>query len=1136
MKKVKLICAFLATVLALAVFAACADKPQDDTATAITPVDFADSAVTVSYGDDYSFSSALNVKGSDGETYRASVKVTTTGGEAVAVVDGSFRADDLGGYKIVFTVEIDGKTYTRTVTVNVTRYGIELEGYNESGYPRGEVAVPTASVVDKDGNKLDVEVTYTVTDKAGNPVTVTDGKINAPLATAYTVNYVATVDGKEIKKTIVLAVVRDAAKENEIESYDCVEALEGTRALWSDGATTEISWLESFEGESGVVKFDYSESGGGWPSFTWAARHELAHYESYDYIVVRAYFADCEGKITRAVMGGGDYHVEPIDATGYVHDGNVDSGDYHMTYNGWKNYVYPIKNFIDAWKTGNVSLGRWLMHGEIGAGTLYIADIKAAKKADVTITATGSMRRGEEISLVVTADVNAALTVVDPDGEAVELTDGKFTPEKPGTYYARAEYNAEAVYGLGTLEIKVTAPELKANAYTGSTAKGSAITVPGAKLIAEGNELASTDSAASVTYRGTAVDLTDGKTFTATYAGAYEVRYTLSHDGRDYEVTQNIVIERDAAAVNEIESFDDPSATDNITACWRDGTTVTKSWLENFEGEDSVVKLDYSDNGGGWPSFTWAARHSLDDYADYDYIVVRAYFTECEGKVLRAVMGGGDYHIEPIDATGYVHDGNVNSGDYHMAYNGWKNYVYPIQNFIDAWKTGDVSFGRWLMAGNSGSGILYVSSIYAAKKQDVTVTGGENAKVGDEITLNVTSGEVTCTLTVVAPDGNKVTVADNKFTAEQAGKYYVRAEYVSGGVTVYGLGTLEIEVKALADFRAKAFTGTAIVGTAITVPGAELISGGATVETVETAKSVTYGGVAVALTDNKTFTPNAAGDYIVNYEVVHEGRTYTISQTITVARKAAAVNEIESFDDPSSVNSIIAYWNNGNSATKTWLESFEGETNVVKIEYSENGGGWPSLTWTPRHDLDDYAGYDYIVVRAYFTDCTGKITRATMGGGDYHIEPIDATGYVHDGAVSSGDYHFTYGGWKNYVYPIQNFIDAWKAGGGNDKWLMHGEDGSGVMYVSSIYAAKKQDVTVTGGENAKVGDEITLNVTSGEVTCTLTVVDPDGNKVTVADNKFTATKAGKYYVRAEYVSGGVTVYGLGTLEIEVSAA
>ena len=65
MKKVKLICAFLAAVLALAVFAACADKPQDDPGTAITPVDFADSAVTVSSGDDYSFSSALNVKGSE---------------------------------------------------------------------------------------------------------------------------------------------------------------------------------------------------------------------------------------------------------------------------------------------------------------------------------------------------------------------------------------------------------------------------------------------------------------------------------------------------------------------------------------------------------------------------------------------------------------------------------------------------------------------------------------------------------------------------------------------------------------------------------------------------------------------------------------------------------------------------------------------------------------------------------------------------------------------------------------------------------------------------------------------------------------------------------------------------------------
>ena len=441
------------------------------------------------------------------------------------------------------------------------------------------------------------------------------------------------------------------------------------------------------------------------------------------------------------------------------------------------------------------------------------------------------------------------------------------------------------------------------------------------------------------------------------------------------------------------------------------------------------------------------------------------------------------------------------------------------------------------MAGESGSGVLYISSIYAAKKQDVTVTGGENAKVGDEITLNVTSGEVACTLTAFAPDGSRVTVTDNKFTAEQAGKYYVRAEYVSDGVTVYGLGALEIEVKALADFRAKAFTGTAIVGTAITVPGAELISGGATVETAETAKSVTYGGANVTLTENKTFTPNAAGDYVVNYEIVHEGRTYAVSQTITVARKAAAKNEIESFDDPSSVNSVIAYWNDGNSVTKTYLESFEGETNVVKLEYSENGWGWPSFTWIPRHDLDDYAEYDYIVVRAYFADCEGKVLRAVMGGGDYHIEPIDATGYVHDGSVNSGDYHFVYGGWKNYVYPIRNFIDAWKTGDVSfGRWLMAGESGSGVLYISSIYAAKKQDVTVTGGENAKVGDEITLNVTSGEVACTLTVVDPDGNAVTVTNGKFTAEKAGKYYVRAEYVGSGVTVYGLGTTEITVAAA
>ncbi len=1128
MKKSKLICALLAALLALVLAVACTPAPDPEPAPEITPVDFADTSVTVSYGDDYDFSSMLNVKGSDGETYRATAKVTTTAGEAVSVVSGSFRADDLGGYKVVLTVDT-GKTYTRTITVNVTRYTIELSGYNENGYPRGEVAVPTATVRDKDGTAMDVEVSYTVTDKAGNPVPVTDGKINAPLATTYTVSYVASANGKELKKTIVLAVVRDAAADNEIESYDCVEALEGTRALWSDGATTEITWLDNFEGESGVVKFDYSESGGGWPSFTWVPRHDLDHYATYDYIVVRAYFADCAGKITRAVMGGGDYHVEPIDATGYVHNGSVDSGDYHMTYDGWKNYAYPIKNFIDAWKTGNVTFGRWLMHGEEGAGTLYIADVKAAKKADIEITVSGKQHRGEEITLNVNSTVAAALTLTDPDGNLVTLTDGKFTAEKAGAYYARAEYDGGAVYGVGVKEFVVTAPELKANAYEGATAKGSTVTVPGAKLIENGKEVTATDTASSVTYYGTAVTLTDDKTFTATYAGKYEVTYSLDYNGRNYQTSQTIIIARDAAAANEIESFDDPSAIENVSACWNDGNSVTKTYLESFEGENSVVKLEYSDNGWGWPSFTWVPRHALDDYAEYDYIVVRAYFTDCEGKVLRAVMGGGDYHIEPIDATGYVHDGAVNSGDYHFVYGGWKNYVYPIRNFIDAWKTGNVSNGRWLMAGESGSGVLYISSIYAAKKQDVTVTGGENAKVGDEITLSVTSGEVTCDITVFDPSGAKVTVTDGKFTAEKEGKYYVRAEYVGGGVTAYGLGTTEITVKAPV-LTPSAYTGADEKGSAVTVPGAKLIEDGAELASTETAVSVIYDGAEVALTDGKTFTATYSGDYEVNYSLVYGGRTYTAKQKIVIGR-----NEIESFDK-GTTDSIIAYWNNGNSATKTFLESFEGETNVVKIEYTENAGGWPSLKWIPRHDLDVYAEYDYIVVRAYFADCEGKVLRAVMGGGNYHIEPIDATGYVHDGSVNSGDYHMVYGGWKNYVYPVQNFIDAWKAGGGNDKWLMAGNSGSGVMYVSSIYAAKKQDVTVTGGENAKVGDEITLSVTSGDVTCTLAVVDPDGNAVTVTNGKFTAEKAGKYYVRAEYVNGGVTVYGLGTTEITVAAA
>ena len=1133
--KRKLLLAMLAVAIAACLGIACKGDPV--TPPPVTPVDFADATVTASYGDDFSFASMLNVKGSDEETYRATAVVTKTDGTAVSVVDGGFRVNDTAGYKIVFTVDM-GQTYTRTLTVNVVRFTLELTGYQES-YPRGSVTLPTAAVKDKDGNPVEAQINYTVTNKAGEPVQTPEGVLSAPLATVYTVNYTAKFNGTELKKTILINVVRDAAAVNEIESYDCVESIEGSRALWNDGTTTEIIWLDEYEGESGVIKFDYSDNGGGWPSFTWEARQNLDAYADYDYIVVRAWFADTAGKVRYAVMGGGDYHVEPIDATGYTHDGNVDSGDYHMTYDGWKDYVYPIGNFIEAWKTGNVSYGRWLMHGDEGAGTLYIADIKAANEQDVDLTVTGALKRGTDVTLAVTADVTCDLTVVDPDGEPVTLAAGNtFTAKKAGKYYARAEYNNGAAYGLAAKEIVITAPVLTPNAYTGDTAIGSTITVPGAKLISEGTELATVDTAASVTYYDTAVTLTGNKTFTATYAGNYVVTYSLTYQDEPYTVTQTIAIERNAAAANEIESFDDPSSVENVRAYWASGSQTEITWLAEFDGENNVVKFDSWSNGGGWPSYTWTPRHDLDDYADYDYIVVRAWFADCDGKIQYACMGGGDYHIEPIDATGYVHDGNVSSGDYHINYGGWKNYVYPIENFINAWKAGG-GLDKWMMHGETeGANLLYISSIYAATKQDIAVTGGDNVTVNEEIELTVTAGGVDYVLTVVDPDGEPVTVTANKFTPTKAGKYYVRAEYVSDGVTIYGLGTAEITVKAPAELQAKEFTGTAVVGSAITVPGAELMVDSEVVATVDTAVSVTFGGTPVTLTENKTFTPDKAGAYVVNYSVEYEDAPYTTTQTITVARKAAAANEIESFDDPSSVENVRGCWNDGNSVTKTWLSEYDGETNVVKLEFSDNGGCWPSFTWTPRHDLDDYADYDYIVVRAWFGESTGKVTRAVMGGGDYHIEPIDATGYVHDGNVNSGDYHFVYDGWKNYVYPIENFINAWKTGNvSNGRWLMVSDaEGSGVLYISSIYAATKQDITVTGGDDATVNEEIELTVTAGGVDYVLTVVDPDGEAVTVTANKFTPTKAGKYYVRAEYVAEGVTVYGLGAIEIEVSAA
>ena len=244
----------------------------------------------------------------------------------------------------------------------------------------------------------------------------------------YTVVYSAIgSDGKPYTASYSFNVV-NIAKAGLVYDFATVNGLGGYN-------TEMLEWLASYQGETGVVKFTH-RGATGWDT-AWCLNgikplFGKTYYGQCDHLVLRLYSSE-KAWVNFAV------EVDSADDRAYI--------NFQTNGEGWADYYVPIAGFLGKWDMFGTSI-LWATH----ARELYLSEIRAVKKAEITSQITGNQVLGSEITLSDNAGTaigaNAVCTVLTPTQGEIAVTNGKFTPTEEGVYTVR--YRAISDTGIIT--------------------------------------------------------------------------------------------------------------------------------------------------------------------------------------------------------------------------------------------------------------------------------------------------------------------------------------------------------------------------------------------------------------------------------------------------------------------------------------------------------------------------------------------------------------------------------------------------------------------------------------------------------------------------------------------------------------
>ncbi len=458
-KRTKKFCLIAAGVLSsVALGLACASC--QDPVPSIILEDFEDTEITVALDDMYTLpiGNAVDTNGND---YRVTFAVTTEAGKTVNPFNNSFTLKYYEDYYIFCTADLGGEVRTRTITLKVQDAGAPVITFGKikRGIVNREYTLPETFVEDSSKENLtaNLKVFELNGEEKGEEIPTVDGKFTPGQTGYYLIEATATDSNGNVGVESAKMYVRSSPQANEIVSFQYAEDIECVGWSQTNGS---ITWLEEFEGETGVAKFSYT--GGYWAnSFAvlplQSVAEDSALYDTYDTLIVRMYIKN-DAEFTNYFAANG--------AAQMIINKNVAGSDkevekaYHtktnLAYNQWVDFAFDI-NALSAWDNEELNVysdklwgyGVKKLDGEgveiMHKGEFYVAGIFCANQADVTVAAS-SYTVGSTVSFSTDATAsNVRYTLVKPDGTKQALSGNTYVIDQKGTYTVNLV--ADGVYG-----------------------------------------------------------------------------------------------------------------------------------------------------------------------------------------------------------------------------------------------------------------------------------------------------------------------------------------------------------------------------------------------------------------------------------------------------------------------------------------------------------------------------------------------------------------------------------------------------------------------------------------------------------------------------------------------------------------
>lgn len=394
----------------------------------------------------------------------------------------------------------------------------------------------------------------------------------------------------------------------------------------------------------------------------------------------------------------------------------------------------------------------------------------------------------------------------------------------------------------------------------------------------------------------------------------------------------------------------------------------------NWAPSDGIEYTDllwFTNAGGRLVSEVWIAGLRVSDEAPVSFAESGISMENTTGETFEAGETQLNAWFGIISKKGYAYKLSVKRGDTVLEKG--KDYTVSDQDasvtLIDP-EAGEYTF-VFESYGRFERGEYTVT--VRAKEYTVSIGSGSRGMVGTAYKLpgaslrGAVSGVPIEWTYAVSKDGESYPVTDGKFTPDTDGEYTLTYTALYRGREYVGTRSIFVDAYRVV-IDGEDVAGT--VGESFTLPDAHLVhyTGSSVEADVEWTYSLDLGGSDSPIWGN-SFTPGEAGLYTVTYTAEYEGKTYSKQLYVTIYRMAPAKDEVESFNDPSSLSNVQI----SDAQSVSWSAT---DGVVAKIDQNE-GGNWVNVTLTARQQKSYYEnllkdGYNALTLELYLEPAAGN--------------------------------------------------------------------------------------------------------------------------------------------------------------------